>query len=207
MEPKVQTSFIPKKSLSEAATPRARGVSIFMLLGVAIFIITVFLAGGVFFYERYLQGSIASKNEDLKRARAAFEPAAIEDLKRLSARMSLARGILNDHLAPSAIFLLLENSTLQTIRFRSFTYTLTGSKAAISMRGEGRSFGDVAVQSDTFSNGRRLRDIIFSNLNFDQNGNVAFEFSATVDPALILYRNQDLTKLPTAPGTTTPPRL
>lgn len=206
MEPKVQTSFIPKKSLVEATSPRRSGISIFMLLGVAVFVISVFLAGGIYFYEGYLEGAIGEKDASLKRARAAFEPALIEDLKRLSNRINLARGVLDNHLAPSAIFSLLEESTLRTIRFRSFTYTTTGSRASIALKGEGRSFGDVAVQSDTFAAGRRLRDVIFSNLNLDQTtGTVVFDMSATVDPSLILYRNQNReAPLPPLPATTTP---
>lgn len=196
MEPKVQTSFIPKKPFSSGTAVRPRGVSIFMLLGVALFIITIFLGGAVFLYERYLTGAIASKNAQLERARAAFEPALIEDLKRMSGRIALARDILNNHLAPSAIFSLLEQSTLTTVRFRSFTYALSGSKATIVMRGEARSFADVAVQSDTFTGGRRLRDIVFSNLNLDSSGHIAFDFSATLDPSLILYRNGDLRPAP-----------
>lgn len=196
MEPKVQTSFIPKKSLAESAAPRSRGVSILMLLGVAVFLITILLAGGVFLYERFLEGSIESKDASLQKARAAFEPALIEDLKRMSARMSLARGVLNSHLAPSTIFTLLEEATLRTVRFRTFTYTLVGEKASIAMHGEARSFGDVAIQSDTFANTRRLRDPIFSNLNLDSNGNITFNFAGTVDPGLILYRNQTLSSAP-----------
>lgn len=196
MEPKVQTSFIPKKSLAESAAPRRRGVSIFMLLGVAVFLITVLLAGGVFLYERFLKGSIENKDASLQKARAAFEPALIEDLKRMSARMSLARDVLNNHLAPSAIFTLLEEATLRSVRFRTFTYTLVGGKASIAMHGEARSFGDVAIQSDTFANTRRLRDSIFSNLNLDSSGNITFNFTGTTDPSLILYRNQALASAP-----------
>lgn len=203
MEPKVQTSFIPKKSLQEASSQKSRGVGLFLVITLAIFIITALLAGGVYLYEQFLQDSIVEKNASLERARAAFEPALIEELKRLSSRMTLARGVLNDHVAPSNIFTLLEEATLSTIRFRNFNYVVSGPKATISMRGEARAFADMALQSDVFSATKQFRDPIFTNITLDAANNAVFDFSATLDPSLILYRNQRFS--PTPPQVTTPP--
>ena len=194
MEPKFQKSFIPKESLAGSVTKvrRVGGVvGIMTLLSLVIFIISIALSGGVFLYQQYLQRSIENKKDSIDRARAAFEPSLIRDLSRLDARIESAKEILSTHLAPSTVFSLLEDLTLQNVRFTNFSYEATdGGIGKLKLRGIARSFNAIAQQSNLIGASIVVHDPIFSNLGLDDKGNVTFDFTATVDARLLSYKEQ-----------------
>lgn len=189
MDPQVRTSFIPKKPLTSGGTTR-QGLGIISLISLIIFIAALLAAGGVFLYGRLLAQSIASKSTSLERARAAFEPAIIQELIRLDSRLDSGERVLQSHVAPSLIFSLLEEATLQSVRWKSIDYSLEeGNKATIVLDGEARSFSDVALQSDELGRVRALRDVFFDNINLDQAGRAVFTMRASVDLSFLLYKN------------------
>ncbi|MBU6310628.1 hypothetical protein KGO06_01695 [Patescibacteria group bacterium] len=191
MPERVTASFIPKESLMQDRVKRPSGPSAFAFLnvvGIVIIILTAVSAGGIFLFKSYTEQSIASKKVTLDRQRAAFEPATIEDLQRLDARIQTARALLSRHHALSLVFDELEARTGGAVRFRSFSFEPAGQGAfVIDMSGSARSFNSVAIQSESFGDSAVIRDPMFSNLNLDTAGNVVFDFSATIDPSRIPF--------------------
>lgn len=183
-------SFIPKQPLA-SPTPSGytrRNVSIVTLIAAIVFIGAVALAGGVFLYKQYLTQSLDNKKVSLERARAAFEPALIQELHRLDQRIEHSKDLLANHTAFSSFFDLLSSATLQNVQFKSLNL-LTGpdGKVSIQMNGLARSYASVALQSDAFNKAKGVREPIFSALNLDSTGNVTFTINAVLDPALFKY--------------------
>lgn len=199
MEPKFKTSFIPKQSLQqEALAPHQRfssggGHGVFFIVSFVLFLISLLGAGGVFFYSKYLESSIASKQEQLSLARAAFEPDTIEALSRVDSRIEAAKRILDAHIAPSVLFALLEQTTLRSVRFNSFTYTDSPSGVMIELEGEARDFNGLALQSDVFGSNRVLRNPVVRNFDLTDTRDVTFSVSAQVDPAFIAFHTDGAT--------------
>ncbi len=188
MEPRFATSFIPKQPIGQAPQKPSRLVSIFSLAALIVFLASAALALSTFLYERLLELSISRKSASLARAEEAFEPALIQELSRLDARLKVSRELLNGHVALSAFFELLGRLTLKSVRFTTFGYSLSadGTPTA-TMRGEAESFSAIALQSDVFAKSRFIRDPIFSNLTLNQAGNVVFDFSASISPELVSF--------------------
>lgn len=190
MEPKFQTSFIPKQALEETATGRrARGsASLLLILAAIMFLGAVASAVGVFLYGKLLTQQIDAKTADLERARKEFDPALIERLADLDERLKASQELLGNHLALSSLLELLESYTLKNVQFESFRYANAApDKITLTLRGRARSFGAVAKQSDTFAIVPFIKDPLISNPNLDPQGNVTFDFTATLDPALLSY--------------------
>lgn len=195
-EQKTHTSFIPKKSLTVARRqPKGNNIGIFFLLTLVIFIGVIALAIGVFLYQQFLLKNIEQKSASLERARAAFEPALIQEISRLDIRIHSARDILDNHKAISAFFDLLEAATLKSVSFENLDYrTDEGGRTSISMKGRALNFSSVALQSDIFGKNKFVQEPIFSDLNLDKKGDVIFNFSAFIDPRLISYENAILSQ-------------
>ena|SRR3989344_7212143 len=190
MEPKFQTSFIPKQSLEESATGRRpRGnLNLFVLIALLAFFASVAGALGVFLYDRLLEGSIASKKADLTRVRDAFEPNLIQMLSRTDERFQGAQELLNQHLALSELLTLLEAYTLTNLRFESFQYRNDeAGNITLSMRGRAKSYGSVALQAEVFAKVPFIKNPLVGSPTLDPLGNVLFDFSATIDPELLSY--------------------
>ena len=194
MAEQFQTSFIPKKTFDVGPAPKATGSSVSAILSfiaVIALVLSIVSAAGVFLYERFLITSIKNKEETLERAKSAFEPELIRELSRIDSKFTIGEELLNDHTAPSGLLDLLEDVTLETVRFTNFSYLAdAGGELRISMQGEARSFASVALQSDEFGRNRSLRDTAFSGLTLDEVGNVQFTVSAIVDPTLVSYRER-----------------
>lgn len=207
MDPQVRTSFIPKKPIeSGQSVRRSGGIGILFFVALVLFLGSVVLAGGAFAYEKYLTQSITSKSDQLDRARAAFEPATIQDLMRLDDRLHYSKQILNGHVAPSVIFSLLSQSTLGTVSFSKLNYNLApDGKATLGLEGSTKTFSEVALQSDEFGKLRALRDVLFSNFNVQDSGAVIFAVNATIDSGFILYRAALSQAAPSEENQTAPP--
>lgn len=190
-EPGVQASFIPKDAGQAAPIPRRRDSGgmgeLLLLLAIVAFVASAALAGAVFLYEQYLQSSASSKQEQLRRAKEAFEPQLIQDLTRLDDRMHVAEELLGSHIAPSAFFTALGAATLQTVAFDDLDFSAEDpGNMTIKMTGVAQSVNSIALQADLFSKNGVIKDPIFSNIDRGEKG-VSFDLDAVVNPAAINY--------------------
>ena len=185
----IRSSFIPQDA---AATPKTLIKSgglydLFMLISIVLFIASVVLAVGVFLYIQFLQTQSASKLAQLQRAKAAFEPALIQKLMRLDDRMHVAGDLLSQHTAPSIVFSILEQSTLQTVSYGSFDFKAPDSQnTTIRMIGNAQSVNSIALEADLLSKSSILTSPIFSGVNRQPSG-VVFTVDARINPSLIRY--------------------
>jgi hypothetical protein len=191
MEPKFTTSFIPKKQVSASASSGSSvgpTLSFSTLLSSVIIIAVLLFSAGLFLFRLTVEATIEQQYADLKTAGEAFDQNFIGQATRLNKRIGSAQKILDNHLAPSAIFELLEEFTLQTISFKSFEFSdNVDGKIVVKGSGEGDSFASVVLQSDEFGKTGFMRDVLFSDLQPNTAGNVNFTFEATLDPDLVSY--------------------
>jgi len=189
MNPKITSSFIPDKIQrnSGGRLPQGGIGDMVLLLGVVVLFVAAALALGIFLYDRFLAASVATKGEQLNRAREQFDPVLIQNLARLDARMNAAYDILARHLAPSEVFRLLQDLTLQSILYDSLDYTIgEDGIVRIDMSGVAQSVNGVALQSSLFGEHNAIMNPIFSGLNLTDQG-VEFSVSAVLDPVALQY--------------------
>lgn len=188
MEPQFKTSFIPKESLVKKKRSK-KPVNILTVGTLIIFFVTILLAVSIFLYGEYLKVSISNKEEQLSRARGAFEPALIKELTRVDERIEATGKILDEHTSMSLFFEFLESNTLENVRFNELLLTAMDSdRYFLNMSGSAASFASVALQSDVFGESEVLSEPIFSNLDLDIFGNVSFNVDAFVNADDIRYR-------------------
>ncbi len=169
---------------------RRSSLSFLTFIAVIIFIISVIVSGGVYAWKTYLEKQKAQMELDLKKNKQAFEPQTIEEYVRLNNRFDAAKKLLEQHVAVSAVFDILQARTLSTVRFKDFKYAFQNDgSVAISMVGEAKTYNSVAYQSQVFSKERAFKGIVFSNLDLDKSGNIIFKFDTRVEPKLVSYKN------------------
>ncbi len=191
MDSQAPASFIPKQSLDSGsyyASSEGAFSSIFFIIALLVFIASIVLAGAAFGYSQVLTTSIATKTDSLKKAQDAFNPDTIAEMSRLDLRIQNAEGLLQKHVAPSALFTFLGSQTLQAVQFSSFDYELQADGSAqITLDGQADSFATVALQSDQFGANKLLKEVSFNNITVGSTGAVTFNVTATVDPSVINF--------------------
>lgn len=202
MDPKLvgQTAFIPKKPLAEeraisTTTTVRRGGGILSLLSVFLLIVSIALAGGVFFWKTAKEKSFNEKRSQIQSSEDAIDTKFLDEIKDLDRRIKASNQLLNNHVSLSPLFTALGQSTLKSIQYTRFDYKISdGSdlnpkKVTISLSGVAKSYASIALQSDAFSQNRNIQDPIFSGLNRDEkSGTVNFNLDFTVNPAFLNYK-------------------
>ena len=188
MEGKLQTSFIPKRSVVETKPHVSSTSSVFSVIGWFIFAATVTMGVGVYFYESYISKSIETANAKLSTIVQQFDSTSIDHFVQLDTSLQQATNLLNNHVAFSAILPLIADNTLQSVQFTSFRYGYDeGGKVSVALSGKALDFASVALQSDKFFSLDYFKSKSFSGIALNTDGSVAFNFSATVDPSVLLY--------------------
>jgi len=191
MDPKFQTSFIPRRPMMPGGMAAAQKKSSFNLFGVVsgvVFFITLALSAGSFAYEKILMNENEQKKSEIKAEISNFDPELVSELTTLKARLDTAVELLRNHIALTEFFTMLEENTVSTIEFSSFSFRgNTKGDLEIELKGMSPSFNDLVLQSDTFLAESDLKDVRFSGFNVDDEGDVAFTVSATLDPRLVSY--------------------
>jgi hypothetical protein len=188
MDPRFQTSFIPKKPIAGESQSRVKTINLFVLISTVIFVASIATAVGAFLYERVVASQIEQDKETLNRAREAFDPELIRKIVRLDERIETSQGLLTNHIGVSNLFDLLEKITLKTVRFKEFSLEhLAKDKTTLSMKGIAQGFVAVALQSDKFSADPLFKNTIVGDIALEPNGSVSFSVITSIDSAVISY--------------------
>lgn len=189
MDSPTQPTFIPHEAVTSSSVRRGGGglSELTFLISIILIIISAALAAGVFLYSQYLQTSNQSKLNQLNSAETSFDPSLIQQLTRLDSRMNAAQTLLTAHLAPTQLFTMLEQSTVQDISFTSLSYDASNPQnITLTMQGIAGSVNSIALQAQVFSQSGIITNPIFSNIDAEPAG-VNFNFTALVNPSAINY--------------------
>jgi hypothetical protein len=193
VEPKFQSSFIPKGPVSSGGTLPAAGKGrqrdfVSTVAGL-VFTLSLITAVGVFLYTFYLNYSIARMGEELESARASLSVSTINEILRLDARIVSTDELLKKHRVLSSVFDFLESSTPKSVRFTEFSYETTKDGPQLILRGEAESYAALALEADIIGKSQNLENPVFSELELDDKGNVAFLVKAVPSSQTLLYQS------------------
>ena len=189
MDPKFQTSFIPRKSAVDSSLPSHTAVGIFTLASVAIFIVAAVLAGCIFFWKVTLANGNDALKLELETYQSKLSSDTITELTDLNNRIKVATTLLDNHTAVSYLFDTISEVTLQNVRWKSFSFEMNDQLGPIvTMAGEAKGFADVALQSDAILVDKRFVNPLFSDVSLGTNDSVNFSLKTGIDKNLVSYK-------------------
>lgn len=191
MEPKFQSSFIPKGPLATTGivsrTSSQSDRSVLGTLAVLVFVLSILTSAGAFGYEWYLRKDISKMSQDLITAESALDKETINKISALDGRIVSTKSLLNSHIVLSPLFTFIEDSTLKTVRYTQFRYSSSPSGLKLSMQGEARGYSTLALQAQIFNSSKYMKDVVFGDLSLDEKGNVNFSLKANLDPSITAF--------------------
>ncbi len=201
MDTKFQTSFIPKKPMMQQETRIGSSVSIFLVISIIVFLISLALGGWVFWQKDILVKKIMAEQQVISENKDGLlrDSITVESIVELNSRIEVAKRLLNNHVTIYPIFDFLKQVTLRNVRFNNFTFSgsskdsLGQNRIAVSMSGRAINWKTIASQADEF--GRAdwksiIKEPKISGLGLNQDGSVSFVFSAFISPDYISYANK-----------------
>ena len=191
MEPKFQTSFIPKKPILDAPgtlTSKRESSNIFSIIATVLFTITILAFGGMFGYKIILQNQINEADKALNDAREAIATSKIQELLDANSRISSTKDLLEKHVVVSELLVLLQTMTVKNMRFSELNYTNKDNLSNITASVESASYNAIVQQSKIFDSTSFVQSYSFSDFNLGDNGVVKMKFSADLSPDLFSYK-------------------
>jgi hypothetical protein len=195
MDQQFQTSFIPKKPVTEARAPISRGssYSFFSVISIVIVVVAVVLFGGSYFYRLTLQKQRDSVTVDIAAKTKTFDMDFLKEVTMLDKRIKASNEVLAKHTLVSPVFNKLSQLSLKTIQCTKFEMS-QGSTGMVNVKMAGRAvnYAAIASESDVLTGVNTTKNTyfinpIFSNLNLDDKARVSFDLTFSVDNALVSY--------------------
>jgi hypothetical protein len=188
MDPKFQTSFIPKGTIGGRGTSaEIPTINIFASLATMFFIVTIVLLITTFGYEMYLKKQITVANKVILEAQEAYNLGAVQNVIDTNAQILIVKKLLAQHTATSQLFELLQDSTIKKIAFNNLMYTSRSDYNGITMDVEAQSYNALARQYEIFSTSDLIKNPRFSDFQLTDNGNIQSKFTGNIKPDLVSY--------------------
>ncbi len=194
MEPKFQTSFIPKNTAQETAVPKEVAMSpgpresggFWGIIANGIFTISVIGALVIFGGQWYLERSINSMGDSLANARNELAPERIQEINRAFDRINSTKVLLAKHVLLSNFLDKLQTLTVKNLRLTELNFNmLNGRGITVGFRGEAIGYVSVASQADIFGKQTFFKNSSFYDLDLNENGAVLFSYKSELDPSII----------------------
>ena len=191
MEPKFQTSFIPKTPISigsSSAIGKPVYFTVIGILGTLLFTLALILSALGFGYEYYLNKTIVQSTVAIAQSKVAFELDNNQQIIDVSNQLASARVLLDGHVAVSPLFDVLQSTALPTMTFTSLVFDRSNQKTVtISVSGESQNYSSIAEQAHILSETKYFKNISFSDMALADAGKVTFKYRAEVDSSLVSY--------------------
>ncbi len=151
----------------------------------ALSVVGALLATGYKFYINY---SIKEMGAEIERAREELAQGPVGELISLNDRISSAATLVAEHRVASPIFAFFEAKTPRTVRLNRFDFEMAEKGPVLAVSGLAQGYSALAFFAETINKESNFRDPVFSDIALDTRGNVSFNLTAKIDPALLSYQ-------------------
>jgi hypothetical protein len=166
-----RSSFIPRETASAVPSrvKRRRTFHFFGFLATVIFVCSLALAAGVFFYEKTAEKALATEKFKLIEQKGKFDETRVNEVRAFDRKIRAASLLLDLHITPSKLFSTLEAETMARIQLTNFQLEYEpGYELIVSMQGGTEEFKTVALQALQFGKGTLLDQISFTEIGTSQ---------------------------------------
>lgn len=199
MEPSVTTSFIPKRPIESSVALEhhsSRTVGLLSLLTAVVVIGTIVTFTGVYLYQKQLVSQKAKLELSISDARDGIGTDFVSEMNRLDMRIDGVKELIKNHIVVTPIFKALEATTLRSVQYKDFSYTIKSSdptnknsEVVVDIKGTAKNYASIALQSDAFSTSSLIKNPVFSNLTIDDKARtVNFKLTFSVSTADLSYQ-------------------
>ena len=134
-------------------------IRIFSILSTLMIVIALGVAVGSFFYKSYLDEKLVAVRTELDAKSDSVNDEKMKEIEVYDYKLRLAENLLDNHIAVSRIFNVIEGSTKQTVRLLSFDYIYDpGFEAEITLGGNTAELESIALQKMQL-----IKDDLFSD--------------------------------------------
>lgn len=190
MEPRFQTSFIPKNPVAVHKEDFSHtSISLFSILAIVFFVGSLVSSVFVFIEKRMIMRDTEETKSAIDLEKSSFDKKGADELILASDQMRAVKGILDKHIAISNLFLLLESLTIPNVSFKSFSFDAKGKGiVSVSIEMSAPSFSYLARQEDLLKSSQYIKDIKITGINKEESGLIKSTLNIDIDSKTVSYK-------------------
>lgn len=186
--PTIPTSFVPHPGGSEARRSSTDLTGAFGFFAYFVFALAVFSALGVFGYDLALAKKQKVKDAAVAEAERQLDLGAVTSVIRLRDRLNSGQTLLNNHVAHSNFFQMLEGALPTNMRLSQMHIIMDPEgKVTLTAAGTAKTLNTLAQASKSLATDGRIRDAIFSSIVIGTDNAYGFNLTATLDRELTAF--------------------
>ncbi len=188
LPPTIPTSFVPPSPAAARQRYRFDFGNVFAVFAYGLLLVMLGMAVAVFLYAGILDGQKASKDVELTKALGELNKERAESFVILESQLSAGQQLLNEHVAFTGFFEVVETLLPSTVRFSTLRLSIIDENSAtIEAAGIAKTFNALAAASASLAGDGRIRDAIFSRISVNKDNTVSFSLTAKLKPELIMF--------------------
>lgn len=180
--------FIPRSEM-KVQRPKSSYNGLIITVSFVIFLASLAAYGTTFIYKWYLDRQINVYNSTFEKIRSDIEIKSIIDVLNKSKEIEIAKVLLSKHIAPSRVFSFLEEDTVKSNYYTSFSFG-GGSgkdKQKIKLEGVAKSYKELAKQIEAVKDSENFEEPEFSGLKLSDNGDISYVLNLKVKGQILNY--------------------
>lgn len=180
--------FIPRSEM-EVKKPRSSYNGLIITVSFIIFLTSLAAYGAAFIYKWYLDRQINVYNSTFEKIRSEIEIKSIVDVLNKSREIETAKALLSKHIAPSRVFGFLEEDTIKSNYYTSFSFG-EGSgedKQKIKLDGVTKNYKELAKQIEAVKDSKNFEEPEFSGFKLLDNGDISYVLNLKVKGQVLNY--------------------
>ncbi|MEK7117002.1 MAG: hypothetical protein AAB837_02460 [Patescibacteria group bacterium] len=187
MAPNFQSSFIPKEPVTEEVFKKKKA-GIFGVLAVSLFISSIVISAAMYVYKGIIKSEIQNLQSQLAESEKNIDKKTIGDMSQFAKKLDIVKSIVYKHQVISNFLSSLASSTVSSVQFTDFAYNNAKEDSLdVTLHGKADSYASIALQENIFSQNKRFKSMLFSNLTLADKGEVSFDLAISVDPQISVY--------------------
>jgi hypothetical protein len=154
-----------------------------------IFVTSLVAFCSLFTFKIILLKQIAKADDDLVKAKSAFQVEKIQELVDANTRISSTKRILNTHVSTSKLLYLMQDLIVKKVRLTRLTYSKENNIPTLLFTGEAQSYNAIADQSNIFSLNKYIVNPTFGDFALQDSGYIKISFTSGIDTSVISYKD------------------
>lgn len=186
---------MPEVSPDLISSDRARrrefvgqGTLFLFRLSLVLFLASLIVWAGFYFYHSSLKKNLASWEEQVKNQEAEFSSELFSQIVALANTMRGAGELLAGHPSNASLLKFMEEVTHPAVYFKTMQFSRESRK--LDLDGVAQNFRTVAEQLSFFEGHNQVEDVSFGGLTRNEKGLVNFKMAIVVKPGLLKLRSK-----------------
>lgn len=184
--------FIPRSEL-EIERPKTSYNGLIITVSFVIFFVSCAVYGAAFLYNFYLDKQIKIYNSTFEKIKSEIEIKSIIEVLDKSREIETAKTLLSKHTASSHIFGVIEEDTVKSNYYTSFSFGDTAgveqksSGFKVVLAGVAKNYEELAKQMDAIKSSANFEEAKFSSFKLLDDGDVSYSLDLKTKGQILNY--------------------